>query len=55
MFSLDASGYTKSTTAPAFATVPPISGGIESTSVTVVWQNILQSDVLQMLSGIDPP
>ncbi|UVL85367.1 hypothetical protein LOY35_07200 [Pseudomonas sp. B21-028] len=55
MFSLDASGYTKSATAPAFATVPPISGGIESTSVTVVWQNILQSDVLQMLSGIDPP
>ncbi|UZE25116.1 hypothetical protein LOY67_06795 [Pseudomonas sp. B21-056] len=55
MFSLNASGYTKSTTIPAFATEPPVSGSIESTAVAVVWQNILQSDVLQMLSEINPP
>ena len=55
MFNLDAPQQTKSAIAPAFAAVPPTNGGIESTSVAVVWQNILQSDVLQMLSDINPP
>ncbi|MNQ62930.1 hypothetical protein D3C85_772940 [compost metagenome] len=37
------------------STLPPSTGSIQSTAVAVVWQNILQSDVLEMLSGIDVP
>ncbi|MGD8221483.1 hypothetical protein [Pseudomonas thivervalensis] len=55
MFNLDESEQTKSAIAPAFSAVPPTNGGIESTGVAVVWQNILWSDVLQMLSDINPP
>ncbi|MCY1290019.1 hypothetical protein D9M70_391380 [compost metagenome] len=37
------------------STLPPSTGTIQSTAVAVVWQNILQSEVLAMLSGIDVP
>ena len=53
MLNLDDQKQTRS--AIALATVPPINSGIENTSVAVVWQNILQSDVLQMLSDSNPP
>lgn len=55
MFNLNDAGPTKNAITSAFATVPPTGGGIESTAVTVVWQDILQSEVLQMLSEINPP
>lgn len=55
MFNVVDSGPTKSALVSTFSAVPPTSGGIESTAVAVVWQNILQSDVLQMLSDINPP
>jgi hypothetical protein len=37
------------------AAPPPILGGVSTSSVPVVWQNILQSDILQVLSGINVP
>jgi len=56
MLALDDYGHTKNPSiTPAFTTTPLATGGIETTAVPVVWQNILQSDVLQMLPGINVP
>jgi hypothetical protein len=41
--------------ATSLASPPPAIGSIQNANVAIAWTNILQSEVLQMLAGIDVP